>query len=389
MPLYHTRLTHSLKVQQLARRIAERLNRLEEEEAVDVNAAEAAGLAHDLGHPPFGHVAEAVLDDECRARGLDGFEGNAQTFRLLAKTLQRKPGEPGLGLSRKTLNAVIKYPYLREGTHAEEVKWNAYLTEREEFERARADSLGEMQSTEASIMDWADDITYAVHDLEDFIRAGRVPIAALLRDTAEFEKFWAYALPRVNKKVPTEAINWKDFKQEFRDLLSLLFDLETGFINSPEERASLRQACSLLINHHVTSVSLGELGGPIDIPFSVRAEVEFLKQVTWRYVIHHPDLATLQVGHEALIRSLFRDVEDLLSRCIAENSLFRAPSGLRHFHNITSKDHYKAYEGNATAGRARAVADYLASLTECQAVTLSNRLRGHTNDDMPDSWLNY
>ncbi len=164
MPLFHTRLTHTLKVQQLSRRIAQHLVRNPENEVaiqaiggIDPNAAEAAGLAHDLGHPPFGHVGEAALHEECHRAGLDGFEGNAQTFRILTK-LARRGAEPkfGLGLTPATLRAVIKYPWLRTGKHEQSKKWNAYPTELDDFQRARQGFDSEYQSVEAAVMDWAD-----------------------------------------------------------------------------------------------------------------------------------------------------------------------------------------------------------------------------------------
>jgi dGTPase len=124
--LFHTRLTHTLKVAQISRRLAQHLLRAEGNEGaitqlggLDPDVAEAAGFAHDLGHPPFGHVGESALNEKCEQWGLDGFEGNAQTFRILTKLLRGKvPSRPGLDLPPNVLNAVIKYPWLREGSKA-------------------------------------------------------------------------------------------------------------------------------------------------------------------------------------------------------------------------------------------------------------------------------
>ncbi len=153
---------------------------------LDVSACETAGLAHDLGHPPFGHAGEAVLDRLLRRHNVwDGFEGNAQSFRIVTRLDLRSPGVWGLGLTNVTLAAIQKYPYTRK---ARATKFGAYESEGNVLEACRKAVLGEdwesdEQTLEASIMDLADDIAYAVHDLEDFLGAGvidiRLPIADL------------------------------------------------------------------------------------------------------------------------------------------------------------------------------------------------------------------
>ena len=117
--VFHNRLTHTLEIAQIARRIAERLARDNSEAAlalggIDPDVAEAAALAHDLGHPPFGHIAEELLDDlMCGEQKIrDGFEGNAQSFRIVTKLAVRNL-HPGLDLTRATLNAILKYPRLQ------------------------------------------------------------------------------------------------------------------------------------------------------------------------------------------------------------------------------------------------------------------------------------
>jgi dGTPase len=121
--VFHNRLTHSLQVSQVARRLAERLIRKDKSltlrvGGIDPDVAQAAGLAHDLGHPPFGHVAEDELDhlvSEVHAVP-DGFEGNAQSFRIVNALAHRAPPPhpPGLNLTPATLNAILKYPWFRE-----------------------------------------------------------------------------------------------------------------------------------------------------------------------------------------------------------------------------------------------------------------------------------
>lgn len=184
--VFHNRLTHTLEVAQVARRLAERL--LDEQSALaevlglDAEVAEAAALAHDLGHPPFGHVAEEELDRLVKSAGLmDGFEGNPQSFRVVTKLAKRHEDFDGLNLSRASLNAILKYPWFRQTDGSwQERKWGAFHVDGEDFTFAREGFADTYKSAEAEIMDWADDIAYAVHDVEDFYRAGLVPLEQLL-----------------------------------------------------------------------------------------------------------------------------------------------------------------------------------------------------------------
>ncbi|NJL29795.1 MAG: dNTP triphosphohydrolase [Thermoanaerobaculia bacterium] len=175
---FHNRLLHTFKVAQIGRRLAQKLLKEQPEEAralgeVDPEVVEAAALAHDLGHPPFGHIAERELDELLRKQGdMEGFEGNAQSFRILTKLAFVAKQHPGLNLTRATLNATLKYPWRRQTAGKGQHKWGAYYSERPELEWARQNGpRGETRCVEAELMDWADDITYAVHDLEDFYRA--------------------------------------------------------------------------------------------------------------------------------------------------------------------------------------------------------------------------
>jgi len=173
--VYHNRLTHTLGVAQIGRRLAEKLASAQRSLArrlgsIDPEVVETAALAHDLGHPPFGHIAEAKLDELIKDAGLDdGFEGNAQSFRIVTKIAVRRPTTPGLNLTRTSLNAILNYPWLRAAAGKHHKKWGAYSTEENELRWARAAYVGdEHKSAEAELMDWADDIAYSVHDVEDF-----------------------------------------------------------------------------------------------------------------------------------------------------------------------------------------------------------------------------
>ena len=121
--VFHNRLTHSLKVAQVGRRIAERLIQKSSPDLFkvcgrpDPDVVETAGLAHDLGHPPFGHGGEDVICTAMRDRCLEeGFEGNPQSFRIVTRLAVRYADQvpPGLDLTRASLNAILKYPWLWE-----------------------------------------------------------------------------------------------------------------------------------------------------------------------------------------------------------------------------------------------------------------------------------
>jgi dGTP triphosphohydrolase len=142
--MLHNRLTHTVKAGHIARAIASRLPPFD---GLWPDVTEAAALAHDLGHPPFGHAGEKALDQCVTNEGLtDGFEGNAQTFRILTKLSKSKAGQPGLNLTRRVLNAVLKYPWLRDGNPQYPSKWSVYGSEKDEFKWVRNGSVNGKKS---------------------------------------------------------------------------------------------------------------------------------------------------------------------------------------------------------------------------------------------------
>lgn len=301
--VFHNRLTHTLKVAQVARRFAERFTSDPETKSVarrwriDPDVVEAASLAHDLGHPPFGHVAERALADLVRPlAGADAFEGNAQSFRMVTRlAVRRHDRPPGLDLARATLDAILKYPRLSaEGVR----KYGAYREDRAAFDFAREAHRAEddVPCAEAQIMDWADDITYSVHDTEDFYRAGQVPLHLLAVSDTERDSFLDRAIKRREKeKKPPFSLEGKPVD---RPTLERAFFNFCGKLLIREPYTGTRSQRGLLA--HFTSTTVESLDKAttllppdagrfcLQVPEEYRLLVALLKELVGVYVFDKP-----------------------------------------------------------------------------------------------------
>ena len=375
--VFHNRLTHTLEVAQIARRIAERLLDDEPEQAealggIHPEVAEGAALAHDLGHPPFGHIAEELLDDlmsDKKTRNVrDGFEGNAQSFRIVTKLAVRNE-QRGLDLTRATLNAILKYPVFQNKVGPRRPKWGAYESERDSFEFARALSADARPSVKAEIMDLADDIGYGVHDVEDFYRNGLIPLDRLTKnkgDNAEVEAFFAGCRDRWARIEHRPKYADADLFAAFKRVMGAERHITEPFQANHRQRARVRTMTAAMIGGYVRAVTLkpdrDADGQCVLVGSERRMEITMLKELTWGYVIDDNSLATQQEGQRQVIRELF----DIFSNAAITQEWRIFPLSTRETLAEASTDHDKL----------RVACDFIAGLTEQQAVDLFRRLRG-------------
>ena len=346
-----TRLTHSLEVAQIGRELGAALG-------CDPDVVDAAGLAHDLGHPPYGHNGEAALDAVAAPCG--GFEGNAQTLRALtrleAKILAPDGAPAGLNLTRAVLDATVKYPWPRR---AGERKYGVYADDRPAFDWVRAAAPDGRCCLEAQVMDWADDVAYSVHDVEDGVHAGYVKIEALDRAAVCELAADAYSAESAG-----------DLATVLDDLLDLpvLRDL-ADHDGSRGAQVALKRATSELTGRFVSAAVLATReragDGPLRryaadlvVPRRVAAECALLKAVAGRYVMNRRDVTTVQSRQRELLTELI----DLLAD--------RAPAAL----DPALRPDWLAAPDDAA--RLRVVVDQVAGLTDLSAPAWHARLAG-------------
>jgi dGTPase len=341
------RLTHSLEVAQIGRDLGLSLG-------CDGDVVEAACLAHDLGHPPFGHNGEAALD--AVAAGIGGFEGNAQTLRVLTrlepKVVDLATGEPGgLNLTRATLDACTKYPWARRH---ELTKFGVYPDDAGVFGWLRDGAPGERRCLEAQVMDLADDVAYSVHDVEDAVVGGHLD-PSRLADPDEVSRVvaqtCAWYLPRVEPAEVEEALARLRATPAWVD----------GFDGSHRALAALKDMTSELIGRFSAAAEgatrerygpgpLVRYGADVVVPRPTLVEIGTLKGVAAVYVM------TAEAR-----QPVYAEQRDMLTELTAE-LVRRAPADLEPpFATAWSA-------ADDDAARLRVVVDQVASLTDNSAV---------------------
>ena len=440
----HNRLTHTIKVTAVARAIAVRLLRNTEPEFVkslgglDHVVVQAAASAHDLGHPPFGHLGERVLDRLARDRfGLsDGFEGNAQTFRILTEIEVHGPGDVGLNLTAAVRAAVLKYPWARThypdphptdwptpprgaghgGDGLGAAKFSCYLIDLPEMLDvlcAFPDLPLGRQTLECSVMDLADDIAYSLHDVEDFHRSGVLqfsPVSGEFRswesDRAQLAALGDAQLARAGRQ-PGTGLERLRRRLATRD--AWIFDEDTfaaavasvgedfvdGVLARPydgsmEADRAASGFTSRWIDQLISSVRPNPdpavRSGYVGLSRAAWHQVSVLKFVNQYFILERPDLAMLQRGQEQTIEQLVAAFDSWLAD---RGDAVRAPRRLvdlvltatRGYEQI-AREHPEWLDGRSTdadlarMGRGRGIIDFVSGLTDAQAVAYAARLSG-------------
>jgi dGTPase len=440
----HNRLTHTIKVTAVARAIAVRLLQTEDRGllarlgGLDHVVVQAAASAHDLGHPPFGHLGERVLDRLARERfGLaDGFEGNAQTFRVITEIEVHGPSDVGLNLIAAVRAAVLKYPWARihypdphptdwptpargaghdrHGLGA--AKFSCYLIDLPEMQ----DALGAFpglppgrQTLECSVMDLADDIAYSLHDVEDFHRSGVLqfsPVSGEFRSWASDRKELAALdedeLARAGRQPGT---GLERLRRHLTSRDTWIFDEDTfaaavervgeefvdGVLAQPYDgsMAADRAATGFSatwIDELIAAVAPvpdpPARSGYVGLSQPAWHQVSVLKFVNQYFILERPDLAMLQRGQEQTVEQLVVSFDRWLTD---RGDAVRAPRRLVDLVEAATRAYarvareYPAWlDGRTSAadlsrmGRGRGIIDYVSSLTDAQAVAYAARLSG-------------
>ncbi len=361
-----TRLTHSLECAQIGRELGAALG-------CDPDLVDAACLAHDIGHPPFGHNGESALAALAADGGLlacGGFEGNAQSLRLLTRLEPKVPGA-GLNLTRATLDATLKYPVVGSGTG----KYGAYESDKQVFDWIRSGAAPGRPSLEAQVMDWADDVAYSVHDVEDGLHAGLITLKNL-RDYSERSVVARIALASYCPgSWDVSAAELETVFAEFMVLPCWRFSFDGG----PAALAAAKDLTSELVGRFCQAAERATLaaaagasppvplphGNPPDlnryaadlvVPRRQLLECALLKAVAARYVMTREGAAAQQARERELIAELTVAIER------------GAPSTL----DPVFRPSWDATDGDEA--RRRVVVDQVASLTDTSAMVWHRRL---------------
>jgi dGTPase len=385
---FRNRLTHSLEVAQIAKSIALRLNTegplTSRGWQIDLDLVEFAGLAHDLGHPPFGHTGEHALDELMRDDG--GFEGNAQTLRILARLekkldkpgLQLNEGNPvwysggkdssvGLNLSARSYASVLKYDKLIPGAFGGGFQKGYYESESEVVEWIRQAVLpagqGKLKTLECQVMDIADDIAYSTYDIEDAFKGGLLTVLDLLHPP---DGIVTLVADRASAELG-RAVSQGDVKDSVRDLLGPIASGEVGAVHGSARlyadsgffRTKLTSnlvgtfADAVTIAPNAESPALSRIG----MDPTVRLKISVLKHLTYTYLINSQQLQLVSHRGREIVRRIFGALLE--------------PDGFK----LLPDDHQQRFKQAPTEPhKKRVVCDFIAGMTDRYATEFFARL---------------
>ncbi|GAA2222524.1 deoxyguanosinetriphosphate triphosphohydrolase [Herbiconiux moechotypicola] len=352
------RLTHSLEVAQVGRELAASLD-------LDPDVVDTACLAHDLGHPPFGHNGEKALNEW--AQGIGGFEGNAQSLRILSrlepKVVDDTGRSLGLNLTRASLDASCKYPWTALDPVPDpsgRLKYGVYDDDVEVFEWVRIGAPERRLCVEAQVMDLSDDIAYSVHDFEDAVLNGYIDVS-VLGDRVDHDSL----VRRIHARAGGFSLD--ELAAAFDRLDSLRVWI-SEWDDSRADHARLKNLTSQLIGRFAGAAtratreafpapSITRYGADVIVPAEVSAEIATLKGIVSVFVMSSDARQPLYVDQ----RMLLAELADALweSGGTALDTAFR--------------DDWRRAGDDETAAR-RVVVDQVASLTDQTAVALHARL---------------
>ena len=358
-----TRLSHSLECAQVGREIGGALG-------ADPDLVETACLSHDLGHPPFGHNGENALSELASASG--GFEGNAQSFRILVrlepKTISDQGLSAGLNLTRATLDASIKYPWAVGENEKLPTKFGVYQDDLAHFNWAKSASTSTNSSDnkfskplEAQIMDWSDDVAYSVHDFEDALQAGLISVNSF---RADIEKLWQVS---AHENLPN--LTQSEFEKGL-DRLQALSCWPNNFDGSHSAMARLKDLTSQLIGRFAHGAELATRAkygdAPLNryqanlvVPQNERVEVALLKAISAHYIFRAQSSLDRYERERTLIQRLFS--------ALSENAPKYLDRSFQLSWQEAASDHQKV----------RVIVDQIASLTDPAVDLLLAKIDGN------------
>ncbi len=354
---YRTRLTHSLEVAQIGKAICQWLahsaEQLSADFYIDTDLVEATCLSHDIGHPPFGHAGEKTLNELTAHCG--GFEGNAQTLRLLTERIF-STSRSGMNPSRAFLDGVLKYKTLwselKKGEQApknhflydEQVQFLDWVFDGVDFpiELTPGNSRDQFRSIECQIMDWADDTAYSLNDLSDSARAGFLSLRKVEEwaGKQDLTAIQNQAIERLLDAIRNQKVELMSGRKIGQYIQSVGLKEENNFMSAVTNRYRYRLA----------------------LDEAVKEELEVYKKLTFEVVFLSAELNQLEYKGDYMLKKLWsvfhkRYVEE-------QKGLNLLPPSIAEEMQETTEDRHKE----------RLLCDFLASLSDAAASRLYRRL---------------